>query len=248
MTKTEKNRKSVTPIKAGIDDATKCPCIGSIFVAGVVADEKTIRKWKRAGVKDSKLIARKKREKLAELIKSSALAYSIQEVTPAMIDDKRMNLNAWEMVVVLHITQALYKKTPIHDLYIDNWEVNEQVFWKRVHEVCSTDFVRADCRFSFNKEIFTFLQMHIEHRADTHYTVVGAASILAKTSSDAQYDEYAKIYGPFGSGSPADPATRKFVWEHRHNPPPIIRTSWNTYKTLAQLNDLKKDLVYNRRA
>ena len=233
-------------MKAGIDDATKCPCIGSIFIAGVVADEKTIRKWKRAGVKDSKLITRTKREKLAALIRSSARAYSIQEVTPAMIDDKRMNLNAWEMGVVLNIMQVLYEKNLIHDIYIDNWEVNEQVFWKRVEEVCAVDLVHRDFKFSFNKEILAYLHMHIEHRADTQYTIVGAASILAKTSSDAQYDEYAKIYGPFGSGSPADLATRTFVWEHRHNPPPIIRTSWNTYKTLAKLDDIEQDLVYKK--
>ncbi len=30
-------------ISAGIDDATKCPCIGSIFVAGVAANEETIQ-------------------------------------------------------------------------------------------------------------------------------------------------------------------------------------------------------------
>lgn len=29
---------------AGIDDATKCPCIGSTFLAGVVADEKYRRR------------------------------------------------------------------------------------------------------------------------------------------------------------------------------------------------------------
>lgn len=58
-------------VSAGIDDATKCPCIGSIFVSGVVADKKTIAYWKKIGVKDSKLIAAKKRNKLATIIKKT---------------------------------------------------------------------------------------------------------------------------------------------------------------------------------
>lgn len=45
---------------AGIDDATKCPCIGSIFVSGVVADKDTLQEWRKAGVKDSKLLSAKK--------------------------------------------------------------------------------------------------------------------------------------------------------------------------------------------
>jgi ribonuclease HII len=243
---TIKNHSNI--IKAGIDDVTKCPCIGSIFIAGVVADEKTIRKWKRAGVKDSKLIARKKREKLAELIKSTAIAYSIQEVTPAMIDDKRLNLNSWEMGVVLNIIQMLHKKITIHELYIDNWEVNQELFWQRLEYVRTFDFSQLanPLSLTLTPGTITSMQTYIEHRADTKYTIVGAASILAKTASDAQYDEYKKIYGEFGSGSPADPATRKFVWEHRHNPPPIIRKSWNTYKTLVELNDLQQDWIYNR--
>ena len=50
---------------AGIDDTTKCPCIGSIFIAGIVAHQAVIEEWKKIGVKDSKLVTAKKREHLA---------------------------------------------------------------------------------------------------------------------------------------------------------------------------------------
>lgn len=94
------------------------------------------------------------------------------------------------------------------------------------------------------KERIRTVQYIPEHQADEKYIVVGAASILAKTSSDAQYDQYKQIYGDFGSGNPGDPATRAFVWKHRHNPPPIIRKSWQTFKVLSQLDDLKEDPLY----
>lgn len=237
-------------IIAGIDDATKCPCIGSIFIAGVAADEKTVRAWKKAGVKDSKLITRKKREHLAQLIKKTARAFSIHEVTPAMIDNKVINLNAWEMGVVLRILNEIQSAIPIKKVHIDNWEVNKSLFWNRLEQVSRLDFTQllpnTIFPFIINKELLFSSEIIPAHRADETYTIVGAASILAKTASDFQYDEYKKIYGNFGSGSPADPATRLFVWEHRKNPLPIIRQSWQTYKVLSLLNSIDEDSIYGR--
>lgn len=236
------------PIIAGIDDATKCPCIGSIFVAGVVADQKTIRAWKRAGVKDSKLIAKKKREKLAELVKETAITYNIQEITPAMIDNKIVNLNAWEMVVVLSVaTQLNNACNTISSIIIDNWEVSTQLFWQRLNQVKNCTLEQVQPYLNISPAIAQFQSFVPEHYADEKYTIVGAASILAKTSSDAQYAEYKKIYGNFGSGSPGDPATRLFVWQHRKNPLPIIRQSWQTFKTLSQIAAIEDDGLYAKR-
>ena len=235
-------------IIAGIDDATKCPCIGSIFVSGVVADTKTIRYWKKIGVKDSKLIAPKKRFKLAEIIKESAAAFNIQEVTPAMIDDKRFNLNDWEMLIVCKIAQELKKQSDIYTMHVDNWEVNTSLFAKRFNALShqyENDIIRQH-NLLLDTNVLSTLCFMPEHRADENYVVVGAASILSKTSSDLQYAKYKEIYGDFGSGSPADPKTRLFVWQHRKNPLPIIRTSWNTFKMLERLNSIEDDSIYAR--
>lgn len=232
---------------AGIDDATKCPCIGSIFIAGVVADKKMISVWKRAGVKDSKLLTRKKREQLAELIKKTARAFSVHEVTPAMIDNKVLNLNGWEMGVVLQIMTDLQEISTIDQCYVDNWEVNDKLFWERLHIVSQFDFSTVpNVSLSIDMQSIARIPIIPEHHADEKYTIVGAASILAKTASDFQYDEYAKVYGSFGSGNPGDPATRLFVWKHRKHPLPIIRTSWATYKTLISLSSLEEDAISAR--
>lgn len=232
-------------IIAGVDDATKCPCIGSIFVAGVIADAKTISYWKKIGVKDSKLIAFKKRNSLADIIKKTAIGFSIHEMQPAMIDDKRLNLNDWEMLTLFKIVQDLQKYAPVHDVYVDNWEVTLQRFRERYTAVMH-DTMQAIHTITLDKEKLSSVNFIPEHRADENHIVVGAASILAKSSSDAQYQAYKEIYGNFGSGSPGDPQTRLFVWNNRHNPPPIVRTSWHTYKTLAVLDDIKKDAIYAR--
>jgi len=241
-------KKSSTRPIAGVDDATKCPCIGSIFVSGVVADTKTLSRWKKLGVKDSKLIAPKKRFKLAQIIKDTAYSFSIQEITPVMIDDKSMNLNDWEMLVVLNIIQELKKNSSFTTAYIDNWEVTEQRFKERYKTVTAPTLqpYLLSKNLTIDSKTLHSVEFKAEHRADEHYTIVGAASILSKTSSDEQYEKYKKQYGNFGSGSPADPQTRLFVFNHRHNPPPIIRTSWNTYKTLISIQAIEKDPIYLR--
>jgi len=231
---------------AGIDDATKCPCIGSIFFAGVVVDQKTINMWKRLGVKDSKCLTRKKRDELASVIKETAHTYLIDEIEPSMIDDKSLNLNAWEMAIFLRILDTLLKSSNPSYAYVDNWEVSPILFWERMRHILSLDLQPFISR-SLEKESIASVQIIPEHQADEKYIVVSAASILAKSSSDAQYDAYKEQYGNFGSGSPGDPATRLFVWQHRHNPLPIIRQSWNTFKVLSQLERIEDDPLYIRR-
>lgn len=249
----ETEKEHITKVKeldfatiAGIDDATKCPCIGSIFISGVIANPKIIRKWKKLGVKDSKLITAKKRAKLETIIKETALGFTVAQITPAMIDDKSYNLNDWEMLVVLQIAQELQKSSTMDAIIIDNWEVTENVFRKR----CANLIAKSISQSQFPHDItldgarLVNLPFIPQHYADLHYIVVGAASILSKQASDRQYAEYKEIYGDFGSGNPGDPQTRLFVWQHRHNPLPIIRTSWNTFAMLAPLERIEDDPIY----
>lgn len=241
--------EQVEEIIAGIDDTTKCPCIGSIFIVGVAANKTIIQNWAELGVKDSKLIASKKRKKLAGIIKETALAMAVMEITPQMIDDKSLSLNDWEMLTVLKIAQKLHRKVAFAKAYIDNWEVSEKRFRKRLSELTGSKgkelLVQKGFRLS-HKKIAT-MQLIPEHYADVNHIVVGAASIIAKVASDKQYKKYKRKYGDFGSGSPADPKTRMFVWLHRHNPLPIIRTSWNTFKTLSILENIEDDIICGRK-
>ncbi len=233
---------------AGVDDATKCPVIGSIFVAGVVADAHTIEQWKKLGVKDSKLIAFKKRNKLAKIIKETALAHTIHHIPPEMIDNKTLNLNAWEMISLFKIVRDLQKQHEFESIIVDNWEVSTELFHARHRKLLSAAMrpVFRDLKLRFNRKNLRKPIYIPEHRADENHIIVGAASILAKSASDEQYRKLKRKYGDFGSGSPADPQTRLFVWQHRENPLPIIRTSWNTYKTLSILEKIEDDAIYGR--
>ena len=70
---------------AGVDEVGRGPLAGPVVCAAVIMplEESQIIQ----GVDDSKKIAEKKREKLAELIKQKALAYCIFEVSEQEIDE-----------------------------------------------------------------------------------------------------------------------------------------------------------------
>lgn len=68
---------------AGIDEVGRGAWAGPIVAAGVIFDKRRIIK----GLKDSKQLTPKKREKLALIIKEKALAWSVQVIKNQIIDE-----------------------------------------------------------------------------------------------------------------------------------------------------------------
>lgn len=74
-----------------------------------------------------------------------------------------------------------------------------------------------------------------EHKADSKYLVVSAASILAKVKRDRTINKLRNTYGDFGSGYPSDLKTRNFLkqWIKKFGEAPkFARKSWKTVKLL----------------
>ncbi|MCX6654629.1 MAG: ribonuclease HII, partial [Candidatus Bathyarchaeota archaeon] len=74
-----------------------------------------------------------------------------------------------------------------------------------------------------------------EHKADSNYPVVSAASILAKVRRDALIAALRQEYGDFNSGYPSDERAilwlKKWYMEHR-SWPSIVRLSWEPVKRI----------------
>ena len=67
------------------------------------------------------------------------------------------------------------------------------------------------------------------HRADLTHTVVGAASILAKTCRDESVRELESSEGrTIGSGYPSDVVTKRFLESCGGKFPDYVRKSWKT--------------------
>lgn len=97
------NEKRALGYKAvcGCDEAGRGPLCGSVVAAAVILPEDAIIE----GLDDSKKLTEKKREKLFDIIKKTAIAYAVAEATPEEIDEINI-LNA-SMLAMRRAVEAL---------------------------------------------------------------------------------------------------------------------------------------------
>jgi len=202
----------------GIDEAGKGPAIGPMVMCGLVVKEKDVPKLKSLGVKDSKLLTPRTRERMFSEIKKIAHNYKIVKIQPKEIDNiimnrKEMNLNWLEALTSADLINSLKPDKAI----LDCPSPNLAAYKKYVKKILD------------NKK----LNLVAAHKADQKYPVVSAASILAKVTRDREIEKLKKKVGmDFGSGYPADPNTIHFLEHHSHNFPDILRHSWKTVKNI----------------
>lgn len=74
-----------------------------------------------------------------------------------------------------------------------------------------------------------------EYKADSKYSVVSAASIVAKVERDKYINQLKEKVGDFGSGYPSDPRTINFLsnQENFSKLKPYLRKKWSTYKNIT---------------
>jgi ribonuclease HII len=202
----------------GIDEAGRGCAIGPMVVGGVSVSEDIIPKLKAEGVRDSKAVTPAVREELAEKIRSLAAGVFIEEIPPSEIEERNLNL--------LEIQRI-----------------------RRIISAANADVVYLDAPVAGQKGIEAFCQ-HIkrrlpgdcpriiaENRADATYTVVGAASIIAKVRRDQIIADLRHQLGDFGSGYPSDEKTARFLrdcYEKTGCFPDCVRRRWLTVRRLTE--------------
>jgi len=201
---------------AGVDEAGRGCVIGPLVIAAALFEEETLLALKEMGVKDSKKISPKKREKLAEEIKKQALDYRVFEILPKVID------------------KVVFRSQPLKRLnYLET-----MVMAKLIREL-NPDLVHMDppdvdnlrCAEQVQSVIKYKLKIICEPRADDKYTSTGAASILAKVTRDQRIKELREKHGDFNSGYASDKQTQKFIEEYfseHRECPDYMRASWVT--------------------
>ena len=215
----------------GIDDSGRGPIIGPMVLAGVLIDESIDKQFKAHGVKDSKQLTPKKRRFLAKFIKTNALGYEIVQANPEEIEMKMktgVNLNKLEAIKAAQIINILNLGKENIKVILDCPSPNT-LAWKNyllkyIHKPDNLEFA-------------------VEHKADVNYPSDSAASILAKTTRDAEIEKIKKKIGyDFGSGYPSDPTTCKFLIEYseKHKHDGIFRKTWQTWKDLCKEKSQKK--------
>ena len=204
----------------GVDEAGRGSVLGPMIIAGVKASKYNIKKFAKEGIKDSKLVSPKKREIFARLIKELSDEYIIKKVNPKTIDNYVINgkkfrrLNYLEAKTMAKIIDNLFAKTA----YVDACDINAKRYGITIKE-----------------QLHNPIRIYSSHKADMKYTVVGAASILAKVTRDNEIKKLKKKYGDIGSGYPSDDKTIKFLKRYKKENkefPKCVRFSWKTLKRI----------------
>ncbi|MFH1211438.1 MAG: ribonuclease HII [Candidatus Woesearchaeota archaeon] len=211
---------------AGIDEAGRGPALGPLVVAIAAADEAAIAELESLGVKDSKLLAPRVRERLSEEIQKlcevKLIILSPEEIDAAVESDNT-NLNWLEAdTSVKLVSQAKPDKVIID---------------------CPSNNIKAYCSYIKEKIKIKDMEIVCEHKADLNNTIVGAASIVAKVARDAEVEKIKKKIGiDFGSGYPSDPKTQEFLrkfW-NRKEYSQYFRKSWDCWKRIGKEKEQKK--------
>lgn len=201
----------------GIDEAGRGPVVGPLVLCGYMIDDSKKEKLRKLGVKDSKLLAAKKRAALFPRLKKLADGHGVIKIGAAEIDSLRTtsNLNRIEIEKM----QMLINRLMPDKVVIDAPEVNTANFARKIKS-------KLECECEIIAENF----------ADRNHPEVAAASVIAKVERDREIRRLHRLHGNFGSGYCSDPRTVGFLkdWLKRNKElPDFVRRSWITAQILV---------------
>ena len=202
----------------GVDEAGRGSILGPLVVAGVSVRESKILKLKEMGVKDSKKLTPKARERLYDQIVSLADHYYIHTIKSTEVDSHVLErgLNRLEAKVMASVINDIHAD----EVYVDCCDVNPERYRDYIgqHLKCSP-------------------KVHSMHHADSINVVVSAASIIAKITRDHEVQHIRARYRSIGSGYPSDDQTMRFIrrWVKKNgSAPEFARKSWKPLRLMLE--------------
>jgi ribonuclease HII len=209
----------------GVDEAGRGSVMGPLVV-GVVYVESD-KALKDIGVKDSKKLTPKARERMYDQIVAAADHWCTVMASSEEIDElrKRISLNDIELDM---FANGVTRWDTVQIL-ADCPDVNEAAFTDRLYAKVGKD-----------------VEIIAKHKADDTYPIVSAASIVAKVTRDRMMESIREEFGTdVGSGYPSDTKTMDFIrdWiKDNGKAPPHVRTSWEPVREmLSQRKNTRLD-------
>jgi ribonuclease HII len=221
-------------ILAGVDEAGRGSVLGPLVIAGVSIEESKVPDLVSLGVKDSKLLAPKKRRQLYRKIKKLASRVTYEKILPREIDEvvfrgeRLFRLNYLEAKRI----SAILNRLSFDRAYVDCCDTNQARFGLLVSDLIAE---RRRQTFGLGERNPMVDKIVSEHHADRNYPVVSAASIIAKVTRDSFIKSLRKSHGEIGSGYPSDPFTISYLkrcYETSNQFPEITRLSWITIQRI----------------
>ena len=202
----------------GVDEAGRGSVMGPLVVGAVYVEDDSV--LKEIGVRDSKKLTPKSRERMYDQIVTEAADYAIVIASAADIDDRRTRMSLNE--VELEMFREAVSKIPVTRVFADCPDVNEMSF---------------SSALSIRLNNITVIG---RHKADDTYPVVSAASIVAKVTRDRMIEDISREFGvDIGSGYPSDQQTMDFIkgWIKKNGvSPKHTRNSWEPVRKLLSVS------------
>jgi ribonuclease HII len=211
----------MTVLVAGVDEAGRGPVIGPLVIAIAVIDKDKEQYLKSIGVKDSKMLTPERREELVKEICQICKCH-VAKITAKQLNEwmKVKSLNQIEADAAADLIFHLPEIDKVETIYIDSPDpVARKFVW----------------RMNINKKMKE--KIHASHKADVIFPICSAASIVAKTTRDAEIEKIKKELGcNFNTGYSHDAATIKCLEDNIENPTlrKYLRMEWSTTKRLLE--------------
>ena len=197
-------------IVCGIDEAGRGSFVGPMAIAGVAIDDAKLDMLREAGVRDSKVLSPHARGRLHDTILKSCASYVVIRVRPQTIDNSVVFHGLSDLE--LHRMARIIRSVRADAYYVDSCYADADLFGSRLADM------------SGSRSVHSYI------KADSKYTVVAAASILAKVARDRSIS-YIRRRHPVGSGYPSDSKTIQYVRDvylSTGTVLPFVRKSWST--------------------
>jgi len=224
------------PCVLGVDEAGRGPVLGPMVYGICYCPISKNTDLKELGVDDSKTLTEEQRENLLQKVlkNSDYLGWAVTVLAPRYISTSmyrrgKYNLNTMSHDTAIGLIQgALDRGVKVAEVYVDTVGPPE----------------KYEAKLS---QIFPSIKITVAKKADSLYPCVSAASICAKVARDQvlkawKFPAGEEAEGPWGSGYPADPVTKKFLQDQLHPVfgfPSLVRFSWKTAEKIIEEKGVK---------
>ncbi len=203
-------------LTAGADEAGRGCVIGPLVICIASIEQDNEKELVTLGAKDSKVLSPSSRERIYEKLKKvckfKLIKITAEELNSSM---KKHSLNEIE---AMKISEGL-KGEKFSVFYVDSPDTDKERFAKRIQ------------KYGIKMKIVS------EHKADSKFPIVSAASIAAKVERDAEIGRIKQELGyDFNSGYTSDPITIDYIKKNLGDKrlQKYLRMEWVTIDRMKQ--------------
>lgn len=187
----------------------------------------------------------KRRKFLYGQISKIALDIKVDKITPGEINDAMRNHISLNELEAVHFARLFdLMNNDISEIYLDSPDVIAEKFGVRFNMSSSKHTKIVGIKMGLPKGVKA-TKIIAEHKADSKYPVVSAASIIAKVSRDMEIEKLKKeLKIDIGSGYPSDMKTIDAI-RHDYKEKkltPHTRSYWSTIERIKQTTLDKFDI------